>query len=74
MTKASLIRTTFNSGWLTGSEIQSIIKVGAWQHPCRHGVGGTESSASSSKGKQNTGFQAAWMKVLKPTPTVTHFF
>jgi hypothetical protein len=29
MTKASLIRTTFNWGWLTGSEVQSIIiKVG----------------------------------------------
>jgi hypothetical protein len=25
MTKATLIRTTFNWGWLTGSEIQSII-------------------------------------------------
>jgi hypothetical protein len=29
MTKASLIRTTFSWGWLTGSEVQSIIiKVG----------------------------------------------
>jgi hypothetical protein len=25
MTKATLIRTTFNWGWLTGSELQSII-------------------------------------------------
>jgi hypothetical protein len=25
MTKATVIRTTFNWGWLTGSEIQSII-------------------------------------------------
>jgi hypothetical protein len=25
MTKASLIRTTLNCGWLTGSEVQSII-------------------------------------------------
>jgi hypothetical protein len=34
MTKASLIKTTFNCGWLTGSEVQSIIiKVGAWQYP-----------------------------------------
>ena len=33
-TKATLKRTTFNWGWLTGSEIQSsIIKVGAWQRP-----------------------------------------
>jgi hypothetical protein len=32
--KATLKRTTFNWGWLTGSEIQSsIIKVGAWQRP-----------------------------------------
>ena len=27
MTKASLIKTIFNWGWLTGSEVQSIIKV-----------------------------------------------
>jgi hypothetical protein len=34
MTKASLIKTTFHGGCLTGSEVQSIIiKVGAWQHP-----------------------------------------
>jgi hypothetical protein len=40
MTKASLIKTTFNWGWLTGSEVQSIIiKVGAWQYPGRHGAG-----------------------------------
>jgi hypothetical protein len=51
MTKANLIRTTSNWGWLTGSEVQSIIiKVGAWQHPGRHGAGGTESSTSSSEG------------------------
>ena len=35
-----LIRTTFNWGWLTGSEVQSIIlKAGTWQHPGRHGAG-----------------------------------
>jgi hypothetical protein len=51
MTKASLIRTTFNWGWLTGSEVQSIIiKAGTWQHPGRHGTGGAESSISSSEG------------------------
>jgi hypothetical protein len=51
MTKATLIRTTFNWGWLTASEVQSIIiKAGAWQHPGRHGVGGAESSKSSSEG------------------------
>jgi len=37
------IRTTFNWGWLTGSEVQSIIiKAGAWQCPGRPGAGGTE--------------------------------
>jgi hypothetical protein len=55
---AVLTRTTFNWGWLTGSEVQSIIiKVGAWQHLGRHGSGGAESSTSSSEGCwQNTGF------------------
>ena len=74
MTKATLIRTPFNRGWLTGSEVQSIIiKVGTWQHPGRHGAGRAESSTSSSEGcQQKTDFQAAEMKVLKPTPTVTH--
>jgi len=43
MTKASLLRTTFNWGWLTGSEVQSItIKAGTWQHPSRHGAGRSE--------------------------------
>jgi len=74
-TPATLVRTPFNWGWLTGSEVQSIIiKVGTWQHPGRHGAGGAESSASSSEGRQEkTGFQAARMRVLKPVPTVTHF-
>jgi hypothetical protein len=50
MTKATPIRTTFNWGWLTGSEVQSIIiKVGAWQHPGRHAAGGAESSPSASE-------------------------
>jgi hypothetical protein len=48
MTKASLIKTTFN---FIGSEFQFIIiKVGAWQHPGRHGAGGAESSTSSFEG------------------------
>ena len=52
MTKATLIRTTFNWGWLTSSEIQSIIiKMGTWQHPGRHGTEGAESSTSSSEGR-----------------------
>jgi hypothetical protein len=51
MTKATLIRTTFNWGWLTGSEVQSIIiKDGTWQHPGSHGAGGPESPTSSSEG------------------------
>jgi hypothetical protein len=38
MTKATPIITAFNWGWLTGSEVQSIIiKEGAWQHPGKHG-------------------------------------
>ena len=53
MTKVSLIRTTFNGGnggWLTGSEVQSIIiKVRTWQHPGRHDAGRAESSTSSSE-------------------------
>jgi hypothetical protein len=51
MVKASLIKTTFNWGWLTGSEVQSIIiKVRAWQYPGKHGAGKVESSISSSEG------------------------
>ena len=50
MTKATLIRASFNWGLLTGSGVQSIIiKAGAWQHPGRHGAGGAESSTSSSE-------------------------
>jgi hypothetical protein len=41
MTKATLIRATFNWGWLTGSELLFII-IKAWQHPGRNGAGGTE--------------------------------
>jgi hypothetical protein len=48
MTKVTLIRTTFNWGWLTGSEVQSIIiRVGTWQCPGRQGDGeGAKSPAS----------------------------
>jgi len=75
MTKATLIRTTFNRGWLTGSEVQFIIiKAGARQHPGRHGAGGAESSTSCSKGKQEkTGSHVVRRRTSKPTPTVTHF-
>jgi hypothetical protein len=48
--KATLIKTTFNWVWLTGSEVQSIIiKSGTWQHPGRYGAGGGESCTSSSE-------------------------
>jgi hypothetical protein len=63
MVKATPIKTTFNWGWITSSEVQStIIK-----------AGGGESSTSCSKGKQKkTGFQAR-LRVLKPTSSMTHF-
>jgi hypothetical protein len=52
MPKVTLIKTTFNWGWLTGSEVQSIIiQAGAWQRAGRHGAGGAESSTSSSEGR-----------------------
>jgi hypothetical protein len=74
MTKATLIRTTFNWGWLTGSEVQSIIiKMGARQHPGRHSAGRTERS-SSEDCWEKIGFKEARMGILKPkpTPTVAH--
>jgi hypothetical protein len=38
MTKAVFIKTTYNSGWLTGSEVLSMcIKEGEW-----HGAGGEQ--------------------------------
>jgi hypothetical protein len=44
-------KPTFTWGWLSGSEVHSIIiKVGAWQYPDRHVTGRAESSTSSSKG------------------------
>jgi hypothetical protein len=67
MTKASLIKITFNWGWLIGSEVQSIIiKVGAWQYPGRHGAGRAESSSKGCKWK--TDFQATGVRVLSPHP------
>jgi hypothetical protein len=41
MTKATLIKNN-NWGWLTGSEVQSIIKARAWQHPGWYGTGREE--------------------------------
>ena len=74
MTKATLIMTALNWGWLTGSEVQSIIiKVGTWQHSGRHVAGVAESSTPSSKVcYHNTFFKVARTTFLKPIPTVTH--
>jgi hypothetical protein len=76
MTKATLVRTAYIWGWLTSSEVQSIIiKEGAWQYPGRHGAEGTESSTSSFEGGWwKTNFQTARVRVLKPTPTEIHLF
>ena len=50
MTKAPLIKTTFNWGWLTGLEAQSIIiKAGTWQCLGRLRARRAESSTSSSE-------------------------
>jgi len=50
MTKATLFRSAFNWGWLTGTGILFIIiKAGAWQHSGRQGTGGAETSTSSSE-------------------------
>jgi len=58
MTTTTLIRTTLNWSWLTVSEVQSIIiKVGAWQHPGRHGAGGAEGATSSSESFYRAEFQ-----------------
>ena len=66
MIKATLIRNTFNWGWLTDSEVQSvIIEVGTRHHPVRHVAGGAERSTSASECcLHNTGFQEASKKVL----------
>jgi hypothetical protein len=74
MTKATLIRTKFNWGWLTGSEIQSIIiMVGACQHPGRHGAGRAGSSTSSSEGSPEQAVShMAGRRVSKPTYSVAN--
>jgi hypothetical protein len=68
MTKGSLIKTTFNWGWLTGSEVQSIIiNVGVWQYTGRHGTCRAEGSISSSKDCWwKTDFQATRVRILCP--------
>jgi hypothetical protein len=58
MTKETLINFIWGGGWLTGSEVQSIIiRMGAWHYPGRHGMVGAESSATSSEGdSEKAGF------------------
>ena len=75
MTKATLIRTTFNWGWLTSSEVQSIIiEAETWPYPGRCNIGAAESSTSCSEGRgEEYHPQAAMMRVLNPMPMVTHF-
>jgi hypothetical protein len=52
MTKATLIRMTFNWVWLAGSEVQSIIiKAEVWQCPGWYGARRAESSTPDSEGK-----------------------
>ena len=71
MTKASLIRSTFNWGWLTGSEVQSIIiKAGAWQYPGTAGMAQAELRVLPLVPKMARKRLAS--RVLKPIPTVTH--
>lgn len=48
MTKATLLKTTFNWGWLTGSEVQSII-IMAGSMVVRHGPEGAEICTSCFK-------------------------
>ena len=47
--KATLIRISFNWGWLTGSQAQSII-IKAWWYPATRGKGRAEVSTFSSEG------------------------
>jgi hypothetical protein len=47
MTKATLIKENINHGWLTGSEVQSVIIKAGSMAPSRHGAReGAESSTS----------------------------
>jgi len=69
VTKVTLVRT-FNWGWLTSSEVQSIIiKLGIMATPGRNGTGVAESSTSCSKDKQKTGI----LRQLRGSSTVTPF-
>jgi hypothetical protein len=67
-------KPTFNWGWLTGSEIQSIvIKAGAWQNPGRMVQEELRVLYLHLKAASRilASFQAARMRILKPIPTMT---
>jgi hypothetical protein len=73
MTKATRIRTTFNWGWLTDSEVQSIIiKAKTWHCPGRHGAGGNESFTSYLQRQLKPGFLEAHAHVDTLTPTMPY--
>jgi hypothetical protein len=64
MTKATLIRTTFNWGWLTGSEVQSTIT--------KAGMALEELRVLHLHLKAASTILAAKVRVLKPTPTYSN--
>jgi hypothetical protein len=63
MSKATLIRTTVNWGWLTSSEVQSIIKTRTWQHAGAGEI--AESSISGSIGSSKRMRHWVWLEHLK---------
>jgi hypothetical protein len=67
MTKATLIRTTFNWGWLTGSERGSV----HYHQGRKHGSIQAEMVQEELR-VLHLHLKAARMRVLKLTPTVTH--
>jgi hypothetical protein len=68
ITKATLIRTTFNWGWLTVQRISPLSS--RWEHSSIQ-----TGMVQASQGKQEkTDFHTARTRVLKPMPTVTHLF
>jgi hypothetical protein len=64
MTTATLKRTTFSLGWLTGSKVSPLSR---WEHgSIQAGMVQEELRALHHH------LKAARMRVLKPVPTVTH--
>jgi hypothetical protein len=70
MTKVTLIRTTFNWGWLTGSEAQRFIPISLRQEHGSNQAGMIQEDLRVHL-KAASRIQAARMRVLKPTSTVT---